>query len=227
MDKESVLRQSEHRRAQGTGRRAHHKNAECRQPIPDQLYFETRESFREWLSINHDKSPGIWMIYYKKHTSTRCIEYKEALEEALCFGWIDSIVKRIDDERYVRKFTPRTNIYNWSDVNKKLVLSLIEKGLMTEAGLRKIGVWLKTGRINWDPGARRTGIRDRELQVPERFLKALAENEPALMNFNNLSKSNRRPYIYWISSAKREETINKRIKEAIELLKENKTLGLI
>ena len=113
------------------------------------------------------------MIYYKKHTSTRCIEYKEALEEALCFGWIDSIVKRIDDERYVRKFTPRTNIYNWSDVNKKLVLSLIEKGLMTEAGLRKIGVWLKTGRINWDPGARKTGIRDRELQVPERFLKGI------------------------------------------------------
>jgi len=80
------------------------------------------------------------MIYYKKHTSTRCIEYKEALEEALCFGWIDSILKRIDDERYVRKFTPRTNIYNWSDVNKQIVLSLTEKGLMTEAGLRKIGV---------------------------------------------------------------------------------------
>ncbi len=193
----------------------------------EQVFFENRASFRKWLGKNHKKSPGIWMVYYKKHTGTGCIEYSEALEEALCFGWIDSTLKRIDDERYVRKFTPRTNTSNWSDVNKKLVISLIEKGLMTESGLQKIDVWLKTGSIKWETEAKKTSIRDRELQVPESFLKALTENEPALMNFNNLSKSNRRPYIYWISSAKREETINKRIKEAIELLKENKTLGLI
>ena len=193
----------------------------------EQVFFENRASFRKWLGKNHKKSPGIWMVYYKKHTGTGCIEYSEALEEALCFGWIDSTLKRIDDERYVRKFTPRTNTSNWSDVNKKLVISLIEKGLMTESGLQKIDVWLKTGSIKWETEAEKTSIRDRELQVPESFLKALTENEPALMNFNNLSKSNRRPYIYWISSAKREETINKRIKEAIELLKENKTLGLI
>ena len=193
----------------------------------EQVFFENRASFRKWLGKNHKKSPGIWMVYYKKHTGTGCIEYSEALEEALCFWWIDSTLKRIDDERYVRKFTPRTNTSNWSDVNKKLVISLIEKGLMTESGLQKIDVWLKTGSIKWETEAKKTSIRDRELQVPESFLKALTENEPALMNFNNLSKSNRRPYIYWISSAKREETINKRIKEAIELLKENKTLGLI
>lgn len=192
----------------------------------EQVFFENRASFRKWLGKNHKKSPGIWMVYYKKHTGTGCIEYSEALEEALCFGWIDSTLKRIDDERYVRKFTPRTNTSNWSDVNKKLVISLIEKGLMTESGLQKIDVWLKTGSIKWETEAKKTSIRDRELQVPESFLKALTENEPALMNFNNLSKSNRRPYIDWISSAKREETINKRIKEAIELLKENKTLGL-
>ena len=193
----------------------------------EQVFFENRASFRKWLGKNHKKSPGIWMVYYKKHTGTGCIEYSEALEEALCFWWIDSTLKRIDDERYVRKFTPRTNTSNWSDVNNKLVISLIEKGLMTESGLQKIDVWLKTGSIKWETEAKKTSIRDRELQVPESFLKALTENEPALMNFNNLSKSNRRPYIYWISSAKREETINKRIKEAIELLKENKTLGLI
>jgi len=192
----------------------------------EHLYFETRASFRNWLEKNHDNNQGIWMIYYKKHTGTGFIEYREALEEALCFGWIDSTLKRIDDERYVRKFTPRTNTSNWSDVNRKIVLSLIEKGLMTEAGLKKIDVWVKTGRVKWETGAKKTGIRDRELKVPESFLKALAENEPALMNFNNLSKSNKRPYVYWITSAKREETINKRLKEAIELLKENKLLGL-
>lgn len=192
----------------------------------EHLYFENRQSFRKWLGKNHKESPGIFMVYYKKHTGTKCIEYREALEEALCFGWIDSTLRRIDDDRYVRSFTPRTNTSNWSDVNKKIVLELIENGKMTEAGLQKIDVWLKTGRVKWETGAKKATIRDRELQVPESFLKALAENEPALMNFNNLSKSNKRPYIYWISSAKREETINKRIKEAIELLKENKTLGL-
>ena len=96
-------------------------------------YFNNRKSFRNWLEKNHANSPGIWMIYYKKHSDTQCIEYNEALEEALCFGWIDSIIKKVDDDTYVRKFTPRTNISQWSDLNKRTVLSLIEKGKMTEA----------------------------------------------------------------------------------------------
>ena len=166
------------------------------------------------------------MIYYKRHTEKSCIEYREALEEALCFGWIDSIVKREDDDRYLRKFTPRTNISNWSDVNRKLVLSLIKNGRMTEAGLKKIDVWLETGRVDWEPSGKQQAGRAKEFRVPDFFLKALAENEPALTNFNNLSLSNKRPYIYWIDSAKREETILKRLKEAVELLKENKLLGL-
>lgn len=192
----------------------------------EQVFFENRESLRKWLGKNHKASPGIWMIYYKKHTGTTCIEYRDALEEALCFGWIDSTLRRIDDERYVRKFTPRTNTSNWSDVNKKLVLELIENGRMTEAGLQKIDVWLKTGRVDWKikkPGKKNM---DMELQVPDYFLKALAENEPALSNFNNLARSYKRQYILWITFAKREETIQKRLKEAVELLKENKILGL-
>ncbi len=166
------------------------------------------------------------MIYSKKHTGATCIEYREALEEALCFGWIDSTLRRIDDERYVRSFTPRTNTSNWSDVNKKIVLELIENGKMTEAGLQKIDVWVKTGKVDWE--FKKTGqeTRLKELQVPYFFLKALAENEPALTNFNNLARSYKRQYLLWITFAKREETIRKRLKEAIELLKENKLLGL-
>lgn len=192
----------------------------------ERLYFENRETFRKWLEINHNKKSGIWMIYYKKHTGTKCIEYNEALEEALCFGWIDSTLKRIDDERYIRKFTPRTNTSNWSDVNKKLVLSLISNGRMTEAGLKKIDVWLKTGRVDWKTGTKKTDIRGKEIQVPGYFLKALSENEPALTNFNSLARSYKRQYVLWITSAKREDTILKRTKESVELLKQNQLLGL-
>jgi uncharacterized protein YdeI (YjbR/CyaY-like superfamily) len=192
----------------------------------ERLYFESRETFRNWLEINHNENPGIWMIYYKKHTGKKCIEYSEALEEALCFGWIDSTLKRIDDDRYIRKFTPRTNTSNWSEVNRKLVLSLISNGRMTEAGLRKIDVWLKTGRLDWKTDSKKADIRPEEINVPDYFLKALSENEPALTNFNSLARSYKRQYVLWITSAKREETILKRMKESLELLKQNQILGL-
>jgi uncharacterized protein YdeI (YjbR/CyaY-like superfamily) len=88
----------------------------------EQIYFNNRESFRSWLMKNHDNCRGIWIIFYKKEIKIECIKYYEALEEALCFGWIDSIIKKTDDNKYVRKFTPRTNTIKWSDLNKKTVL---------------------------------------------------------------------------------------------------------
>ena len=190
----------------------------------EQIYFKDRKILRDWFEKNHDKSPGIWMIYYKKHSDIDCISYHEALEEALCFGWIDSIIKRVDDDRYVRKFTPRTNISGWSDVNKKIVLSLLEQGKMTEAGLNKIDVYRKTGKVDWGG----TGLKEekKELVVPDFMLEAFRENEPALTNFNSLAQTYRRHYILWITSAKREETVQSRLKEAIGLLKENRKLGM-
>jgi len=192
----------------------------------EHIYFNNRESFRNWLEKNHGKSFGIWMIFYKKHVNTECIKYREALEEALCFGWIDSITKKVDDNQYVRKFTPRTNVSNWSDLNKKIVLSLIKNGRMTEAGLKKIDVYLKTGNVNWENKKIKEEPRKKELQVPDFILKAFAKNEPALTNFNNLARSHKRNYILWITDAKREETILKRLNESIKLLKENRSLGL-
>lgn len=186
----------------------------------------SRKSFRNWLEKNHDKSLGIWMIYYKKHISIECIKYNEALEEALCFGWIDSIIKKLDDDRYLRKFTPRTNISKWSDLNKKIVLSLIEKGKMTEAGLKKIDIYLKTGKVDLTSQRSKNDGKGKELKIPDFILKAFAENEPVLTNFNNLARTYKRHYILWITSAKRKETIQKRLEESIELLKENKQLGL-
>ena len=192
----------------------------------DHINFNNRESFRNWLEKNHDTNPGIWMIYYKKHVNTECIEYREALEEALCFGWIDSIIKKVDDNQYLRKFTPRTNISNWSDLNKKIVLSLIKNGRMTEAGLKKIDVYLETGKVEWEKKEAKEDPRKKELQVPDFILNEFAKNEPALTNFNNLAPSHKRNYILWITDAKREETILKRLNESIKLLKENRSLGL-
>lgn len=188
------------------------------------LFFETQDSFRSWLQANHDKSPGIWMEYYKKETQVPCIDYKEALRQALCFGWIDSTVRTLDKDRYVRMFTPRRNISNWSEVNKKLVLSLMEEGIMTEHGLRKIDGYLKTGTVQW-PSAE-PEAESRHPGIPDYILEEFALHEPALTNFNRLSKTNKAYFIRWITSAKREETIQNRLRESIAMLKEDKKLGM-
>lgn len=190
-----------------------------------QQYFPNKKAFRSWLSENHDKSPGIWLVFYKKQIKIECIDYKDALEEALCFGWIDSIIKKIDDEKYVRKFTPRTDTSKWSEVNKKIVTALINEGRMTEFGLKKIDVYLKTGKVEWS--SKEEEKKDsKSFTVPESMINVFAKNEPALTNFNGLAQTYKRHYVLWITSAKQEETIQRRLKEAIELLKQNKKLTL-
>ncbi len=192
----------------------------------EELYFENREEFRNWLKLNHTKSSGIWMIYFKKHVQKNGINYREALEEALCFGWIDSLIKKLDEDRYVRKFTPRTNVSNWSDVNKKIVLSLIKQGKMTEAGLKKIDVYLETGKVDWKIEKSKNEKPKKIVEVPGFILKELGKNEPALSNFNNLAPTHKLHFVLWITHAKREETQLSRLKEAVELLKKNQKLGL-
>lgn len=192
---------------------------------PESLYFRDREAFHNWLGMNYDKSPGIWMVYFKTHTGNPCITYQEALDEALCFGWIDSVIKRVDEEKYVRKFTPRTDVSNWSEVNKRKVTQLIKAGRMQEAGLRKIDVYLRTGKVEWD-NKTIPAKPEENPAIAEALMQELARHEPALTNFQKLSNSNRKLYLGWINSAKREETIRKRIEETVARLKENRTLGL-
>lgn len=192
----------------------------------ERMGFDSRESFRSWLEKNHDQSSGIWMVFFKQKLNVNCIDYAEALEEALCFGWIDSIIKKVDDDHYLRKFTPRTNISKWSDQNKKLVLQLMEKNRMTEAGLKKIDVYVKSGRVDWVVESPTGDAMEKGLVVPDFILKELADNEPALTNFNRLAPTYKRHYVLWITSAKREETIKKRLNESIGLLKDNRRLEL-
>ena len=188
--------------------------------LADGLYVTNRDDWRAWLRKNYETKKEIWLIYYKKHTGKPSIPYDDSVEEALCFGWIDNIIKRIDDEKFVRKFTPRKAKSKWSEANKRRVRKMTEVGKMTEAGLAKVKEAKKTGE--WFKIA---PVR-KELVIPSYVKETLAKNQKALANFNNLAESYKRQYVGWISSAKREETRKRRLMEAIRLLEKNEKLGM-
>src|SRR5918999_6552667 len=102
--------------------------------ISQTLYVTNRDDWRAWLNENYETEKEVWLIYYKKHTNQPRIPYDDAVEEALCFGWIDSIVQKIDEERYAQKFTPRRNSSNWSESNRRRLRGLLKAGKMTPAG---------------------------------------------------------------------------------------------
>lgn len=185
-----------------------------------QLYITNRKEWRRWLEKNHKKENEIWLIYFKKHTGKPRIPYDDAVEEALCFGWIDSTVKRVDDEKYMQKFTPRKDKSMWSEANKKRVRKMIDRGLMTEEGLIKVNEAKKNG--NWKES---TPIFDTK-RIPPELNVALSGNKKAYEFYNNLAPTYKKQYHWWIVSAKRQETRKNRIKEAIRLLEKNKKLGM-
>jgi len=155
----------------------------------DKLYVTSRDDWRLWLNKNHDIAKEAWLIYYRKQTGKPSIPYDDSVEEALCFGWIDRTIKKIDDEKFARKFTPRKTKSRWSEANKKRVRKMIKAGMMTEEGLAKIreakesGEWFKTTPARKEP------------VIPLYMKKALAKHKKALENFNNLAKSYKRQYV--------------------------------
>ena len=189
--------------------------------ISKTLYLTNRDDWRAWLDKNHETEKEVWLIYYKIHTNQPRIPYDDAVEEALCFGWIDSIVQRIDDERYAQKFTPRKNSSKWSESNKRRVRKLLKEGKMTRAGLAKIGGGILGAKEGSEPERKL-----KELEIPTHLREALGANKKARENFNKLAPSYRRQYVGWIAAAKKEETRRKRIREAMELLARNEKLGL-
>jgi uncharacterized protein YdeI (YjbR/CyaY-like superfamily) len=184
------------------------------------LYVTDRDQWRDWLSEHHAAEAGIWLAFYKKGTSKPTTEYEAAVEEALCFGWIDSIVKRLDAERYVRKFTPRKDRSNWSALNRKRAAKMIRAGRMTEAGLVKIKAAKRNGSWNQD------GKTSKSLEMPAEFAEALAGNKKAKANFERLAPTYRRHYLGWIAAAKRPETKRRRVDESIALLEKGGKLGM-
>jgi uncharacterized protein YdeI (YjbR/CyaY-like superfamily) len=189
--------------------------------ISKTLYVPERADWRAWLERHHKTETEVWLIYYKKHTGRPTIPYDCAVEEALCFGWIDSTVKRIDDEKYAQRFTPRKDNKNWSDPNKKRVRKLMKEGKMTKAGLAKISDEVLSQLESSSAQKKREA-----LVIPAYFKEALIANEHAWANFNNLAASYRSDYVHWVTSCKKEETRDRRLKEAVELLALNKKLGM-
>ena len=179
------------------------------------LYVTTREQWRAWLKKHHQSETEVWLIYYKKHSGRPRIPYDEAVEEALCFGWIDSIGKRIDDEKFAQKFTPRRNRTNWSALNKRRLRKLIREGRMTEAGLAKVDLVMLGEEAK---PKQKKGDDD----IPHFVKKTLMANSNAWKNFRNLAPSHRRQYIHWIMDAKKEETRERRLLDAVLRLELNK-----
>lgn len=184
------------------------------------LYLKTSQEWRDWLASEYDKEKEVWLIFYKKETGIQSIDYEAAVEEALCYGWIDSIIKKIDDARYARKFTPRNENSKWSESNKNRVERLIESGRMTQTGMLLINQAKESGQ--WD----QTDRPVLSFEPPEEFLEALKQNNPAKEYFENLAATYQKQFIGWINMAKRPETREKRIRESLQLLEKGEKLGL-
>ncbi|MCP4897931.1 MAG: hypothetical protein GY906_13245 [bacterium] len=181
-----------------------------------QLHFGDRASWRAWLEENSESMRELWLVFYKKHTGVPTISYDAAVEEALCFGWIDSLIKRLDEDRFVRKFTPRSNKSKWSELNLRRVAKLKAAGLMKPAGLAK-----------FDPDVSHASISHRgPLEVPPYFLDALGQDVEAANFFHLLAPSYQRHFVLWVDSAKREETRLRRLAEALSLLRNKQKLGM-
>ena len=178
-----------------------------------------RESWRQWLEMHGASEAEVWLVYFKAGSGKPTISYPESLEEALCFGWVDSIIQKIDEEKYARKFTPRRPGSRWSELNKHLVAKLIQQGRMTEAGLARVDFAVEEA-----PKAR---PKRQPLPLPDWLKEALMANSAAWENFQKLAPSHQRNYIGWISDAKREETRQKRIRQAVERLEKGQPLGMM
>ena len=180
----------------------------------EQVYVENRAAWRRWLAAHCARSPGIWLVFDKKASRPDRLAYGDAVEEALCHGWIDSTVRTLDDARYMQLFTPRKPTSTWSRTNKERVARLIEEGLMAAAGLAAIeraranGTWTSLDAVE-------------ALVVPDDLAAALARSRGAAANFAGFSPSARKGYLHWISQAVRPETRAQRVARVVELAASN------
>jgi len=172
------------------------------------IHPKTRAEWRRWLEEHHTRAEGIWLISYKKGTGKPRLEYDEAVEEALCFGWVDSKPNKLDEERAMLWFAPRKAGTGWSKLNKDRVEKLIGDGLMTSAGFAKIEAAKKDGSWN-------ALDKIEALEIPPDLAEALAANKTAQEYFNAFPRSVKRAILEWIAGAKKAETRAKRIDETV------------
>ncbi len=180
----------------------------------EKFYPKSRQEWREWLQDNHDKKQSVWLIYYKKKSNIPTVIYSEAVDEALCFGWIDSKSKPIDEHKFMQFFSRRKPNSVWSRVNKEKIERLTNEGLMTEAGYEIIEIAKQNG--SW------TILDEAEaLVIPDDLDKEFQKRKNAKEYFLSLSRSDKRNILQWLVLAKRQETREKRIAEIVELADKN------
>jgi uncharacterized protein YdeI (YjbR/CyaY-like superfamily) len=172
---------------------------------------KSRKAWRAWLEKNHASSSGIWLVYAKKHTGIPSLTYAEAVEEALCFGWIDSLVHSIDDSRFKQIFTPRKETSAWSALNKKRVEQLIASRQMTVAGMKMIELAKTNGR--WNAHAKTDA-----LTMPPELKKALDGNGAAKKNWHTYTASQQKAFLRMVADAKTPETRAKRVARVLEIV---------
>ena len=191
-----------------------HQETMSAKPI-ETLDVGSRAEWRKWLEENHASRSEIWLIFHKRNQGVTSLNYNDAVEEALCFGWIDSLIRRLDDARYARKLTPRKAGSKWSTINRQRYADLESRGLLAAPGLERA----PTSRSGDAPGTRVAAL-------PSYIEERLKTSPSAWQHFAELAPSHRRAYIGWIDSAKRDETKDRRLREALNLLAAGKKLGL-
>ncbi|MDH4471299.1 MAG: YdeI/OmpD-associated family protein [Fluviicola sp.] len=178
------------------------------------FYASSRENWRLWLTENHQTVSSVWLIIYRKESGVESVYYPEAVDEALCFGWVDSKPNKRDEQSYYQFFSKRNPKSNWSKVNKDKVAKLIEQGLMQQAGIEMVELAKKSG--TW------TALDEVEQTIVPTDLKHLFDkNELAWKNWQAFSRSSRRGILEWILNAKKPETRLKRLEETVSLAEKN------
>ncbi|MBZ0274082.1 YdeI/OmpD-associated family protein [bacterium] len=189
-------------------------------PDYDILPFASAAAWEKWLAKHHAKAGGVWIRFYKKHTGTPTVTYAEALDVALCYGWIDGQLRRENDETYIQKFTPRRARSIWSKRNTEHVARLIDEGRMKPSGQARIDAAKADGR--WDAAYESPA----NTEMPDDFLKAVARNKMAKATFDKLTRANRFAIAYRLQSARRPETRERRKKAMLDALAAGETINI-
>ncbi len=163
----------------------------------------------------------VWLVFKKKGAGPVPFDYPMALDEALCYGWVDSLLRAIDETEYMRKFTPRKPTSTWSEINKQKVERLIREGRMTSWGMKTVEVAKLNGM--WDRGIKPPEVNE---EIPGALLRALQDNPLARDNYFGMTLRCRKQYNIWINMAKRAETVTKRVAESVSRLEKGEELGL-
>jgi uncharacterized protein YdeI (YjbR/CyaY-like superfamily) len=187
---------------------------------PDQPFrFRSKNEWRAWLQDNHETQKEAWLVILKNHATEAGVFYEEAVEEAICFGWIDGLMKSVSAQVYFLRFTPRKRGSIWSIANQNRVEQMIAQGRMTGAGMGRVREARENGE--WEAAIQREDVT----RIPEDLLKTFDSDLEARDNFEKLPTSQKKLFLYWIASSKTEQTRQKRIRETVEMAAHNKRLG--